>query len=109
MISLKVTSLGSTSAAPARRICSWMAGSCMWVITSTGIGGLASCRSLTISGAPWSGRGMSTSAASMPPLGHPLASLGHRAGLGHHLEVGLLVHDVGGSLAERAVILHKQD
>src|SRR5215203_467536 len=42
-------------------------------------------------------------------LGHPLASLDHRAALGHHLEVGLLVYHVGGGLAERAVILHKQD
>src|SRR5215216_214644 len=42
-------------------------------------------------------------------LGHPPAPLGHRAALSDHLEVGLLIHHVGGGLAERAVILHKQD
>src|SRR5215208_559449 len=38
-------------------------------------------------------------------LGHPLASLDHGAGLGRHLEVGLLIHHVGGGLAEGAVVL----
>ena len=42
-------------------------------------------------------------------LGHPLASLGHGAGLGDHLEVGLPVDHVGGGLTERPVVLHEQD
>src|SRR5215204_1341840 len=37
----------------------------------------------------------------------PLASLGHRASLSNYRRVRLLVHQVGGGLAERAVILHK--
>src|SRR4028119_658929 len=43
------------------------------------------------------------------PLGHPAAPLGHGAALGHHVEVWLLVYQIGGSLAEGAVILHEQD
>ena len=44
------------------------------------------------------------------PLGHPAAPLGHGAAWGHHVEVWLLVHQIGGSLAEgAAVILHKRD
>src|SRR5829696_1393306 len=43
------------------------------------------------------------------PLGHPFASLGHRAGLGDYLQVVLLVHKVGGGLPKRRVILHEQN
>jgi hypothetical protein len=40
-------------------------------------------------------------------LGHPPASLGHRAALSNYRKVRLLVDQVGGGLAERAVMLHK--
>src|SRR5215217_7739592 len=59
--------LGEHLGGAARSISSWIAESSRAVITSTGMEGLASYRSLTISGAPSSGRGMSTMAASMPP------------------------------------------
>src|SRR5215213_4012091 len=42
-------------------------------------------------------------------LCHPPAPFGHRAALGNYLKVRLLIHQVGGGLAERVVILHKQD
>jgi hypothetical protein len=42
-------------------------------------------------------------------LCHPPAPLGHRAALGNYLKIRLLVYQVGGGLAERVVILHKQD
>src|SRR5919107_903607 len=42
-------------------------------------------------------------------LGHLLASFGHRSTLSHHLKVRLLVHEVGGGLAEGGVVLHEQD
>ena len=40
-------------------------------------------------------------------LSHPRASLGHRAALSNYRKVRLLVDQVGGSLAERAVMLHR--
>src|SRR5215210_538836 len=42
------------------------------------------------------------------PLGHPLATGGHRAGPGHHVQVLLPAHHVGGRLTERAMVLDEQ-
>ncbi len=47
-------------------------------------------------------------AASMPPLGYPLTAPGHGPRPGDDLHVGLLVHQEGGRLAERRVVLHEQ-
>src|SRR5215211_3410635 len=63
----KGMSLARTSLAPDRRNFWCTSVSSMSVNTNTGIEGLASCRSRTISEAPSSGRGMYTMAASMPP------------------------------------------
>ncbi len=43
------------------------------------------------------------------PLGHPLARFPNAPGLGDDLEVGLLIHQVGGGLAEGCVVLDEED
>src|ERR687894_2842923 len=57
----------------------------------------------------WVGEGYVHHGGVYAALGHLLAPFGHRTALGHHLEVRLLVYEVGGGLAEGGVVLHEQD